>query len=325
MANGPSAGGTPLAVPERGSLETSAAAVLTAKASDRAFFAMSMQISVEQLNGETLVLEVTPEMRMREVKQQIKDMQTWEDELSRDTTFVEVIFENKKLGNDEMVAEVGLSADSTVTAILRQNVARCSNKEGFGPEIDPDTLVIVEIPDSEIEIGDDAFGDCTAVAKVTIPSSVRHIGDFAFADCSALRIVTIADSVTHIGWGAFNGCRSLTSVNIPNSLTHIINGTYLACASLTRVAIPDSVTHIAESAFSSCTSLTSLEIPDSVRQIEQCAFDGCSQLTLRAPARLLSPSIGPGIRAMVAKECACGECDYRRFQNGWVCPKHAGS
>ena len=95
--------------------------------------ALSMRISVEQLNGKTLVLEVTPEMRMREVKQQIKDMHEWEDELSRDTTVVEVIFDNKKLGNDETVAQVGLSADSVLTGLFRQNIARYTNKRGFGP------------------------------------------------------------------------------------------------------------------------------------------------------------------------------------------------
>ena len=45
---------------------------------------MSMRILVEQLSGETLYLEVTAEMTMREVKEQLKRMHTWEDELSRD-------------------------------------------------------------------------------------------------------------------------------------------------------------------------------------------------------------------------------------------------
>ena len=246
---------------------------------DRAFFAMSMRISVERLNGKTLVLEVTPEMRMREVKQQIKDMHEWEDELSRDTTFVEVIFDNKKLGNDETVAAVGLSADSVVTVILRQNIARCSNKGGFGPDIDPQTLVVLEIPDSKVEVEVQAFEYCKLVASVIIPSSVRRIGRCAFSGCGALRHVTI----------------------------------------------PDSVTQIRDDAFRDCTSLTHVTIPDSVRHIWDGAFAFCSQLTLTAPARLLHPNVGEGIRAMVAKECGCGGCHYRRFEKGWDCPMHAGS
>ena len=191
---------------------------------------MSMRISVEQLNGEMLVLEVTPEMKMREVKEQIKDAQAWEDEVSRDTTFVELIFGERKLGNDETVAEVGLSADSVVTAILRQNVARCSSKEGLGPDIDPETLVIVEIPDSETEIGDDAFWGCAAVAYVTIPTSVKRIGSEAFAG-SALRHVTIPDSATHVGNAAFMRCTLLTSVVLPDSVEQLENGAFQGCAS----------------------------------------------------------------------------------------------
>ena len=271
------------------------------RAPDRAFFAMSMRISVERLNGETLVLEVTPGMTIREVKQRIKDMQTWEDDLSRDTTFVEVIFGDKKLGNDETVAEVGLSEDSVVTVILRQNIARCSNHGGFGRDIDPETLVIVEIPDSEIEIGDDAFGFCKDVAQVTIPSSVRHIGDFAFQWCGGLRIVTIPDSVTRIGISAFCSCTSLTSVVIPDSVRQVDNG-----------------------AFQGCASLTSVTIPDSLSWIGRHAFERCSQLTLTAPAGLLRRDVGRGIK-MVANECGCGECHYSWFQKGWVCPQHAGS
>ena len=262
---------------------------------------MSMRISVEQLNGETLVLEVTREMEMREVKQQIKDAQAWEDELIRDTTFVELIFGDRKLGNDETVAEVGLSADSVVTAILSQNVARCSNKRSFGPDIDLETLVIVEIPDSEVEVRQAAFFLCKDVAKVTLPSSVRRIGHRAFAGCSALRHVTIPDSVTHVGNAAFMRCSLLRSVVVPDSVEQLENGAFQGCESLRNVTIPDSVTWIGRDAFSCC-----------------------SQLTLRAPARLLCPELGKGIK-MVADECACGECDYSRFQDGWLCPKHAGS
>ena len=53
--------------------------------------------------------------------------------------------------------------------------------------------------------------------------------------------------------------------------------------------------------------------------IGSCAFECCSQLTLTAPARLLRPDIGEDIK-MLAKECGCGECDYSRLKDGWVCP-----
>ena len=54
-----------------------------------------MRILVEQLNCETLGIEVTAEMTMREVK--------WEDELSRNTTVVELIVGDKQVMNEETV------------------------------------------------------------------------------------------------------------------------------------------------------------------------------------------------------------------------------
>ena len=148
--------------------------------------AMSMQISVELLNGEMLDLEVTPETTMREVKRRIKETQTWEDDVSRDTTVVELIIGDKKVPNDETVEEVGLSEGSKLAAVFRLNMAQCSSSSGFGPDLDPEALVAVEIPDSETEIGSDAFFCCERVARVVIPSSVTNIRSYAFSGCSSL-------------------------------------------------------------------------------------------------------------------------------------------
>ena len=241
--------------------------------------AMSMQISVELLNGEMLDLEVTPETTMREVKRRIKETQTWEDDVSRDTTVVELIIGDKKVPNDETVEEVGLSEGSKLAAVFRLNMAQCSSSSGFGPDLDPEALTIVKVPDSEIQIIDRAFWGCRRLAKVTIPSSV-----------------------TRIGHGAFSGCASLVSVNIPDSVTWISPGAFAGCSALTEVSLPDSITHIGNNAFNGCSSLIEVTIPDSVTQIEAGAFNHCSGLTLTAPARLLNPGLGRDIK-QVAKEC----------------------
>ena len=60
-----------------------------------------MRILVEQLNGETLDLEVTAETTMRAVKEQLKVMRKWGDELSHGATVVEVIMGDKKVMNEE--------------------------------------------------------------------------------------------------------------------------------------------------------------------------------------------------------------------------------
>ena len=303
-----------------------------------------MRILFEQLNGDTLGIEVTAKMTIREVKRQIKRMHKWEDELSRATTVVEFIVGEKQVMNGERVEELGLSEDSKVTAVFRKNVVQCSCHRGFGLDLDPELLVIAEIPDSETEVGVRAFGGSGRVAKVIIPSSVTRIRSGAFQFCSSLVSVNIPDSVSLIHASAFRGCRALTEVNIPDSITEIGPQAFANCRSLPRVSIPNSVTHICESAFADCTSLAavnipssvtdiaasafrgcaslvSMTIPDSVTEIEGGAFDFCPQLTLTAPARLLGPQVS-NVCKMVANECGCGRCDWRWFHKGWVCPVH---
>ena len=257
-----------------------------------------MRILVEHLNGETFELEVTAEMSMRALKEQLKRVRTWEDEFSRDTTVVEVILGGRKLMNEETVEELGLCDGLKVTVVFRKNVVQCSNKGGLGLDLDPEALVIVEIPDSETEIQAWAFLDCDQVAKVIIPSTVTRIGDAAFNGCWALAAINIPDTVTQIGGGAFAGCSVLAALNIP-----------------------DSVTQISWYAFCGCASLVTINIPDSGTEIGSGAFNGCKRLTLTAPARLLGPHVSD-VCKFVAKECGCGRCDWTWFLKGWVCPVH---
>ena len=311
-----------------------------------------MRILVQQLNGETFELEITPEMTMRAVKEQLKRMQKWEDELSRDTTVVEVILGDKKVTNEETVEELGLCKDAKVSVVFRKNVVRCRDKSCLGLGFHPECLVIVEIPESETEIKALAFEHCWHVAKVIIPSSVTQIGERSFRYGYSLAAITIPDSVTRIGEQAFFGCSSLVNVNIPDSVTLIGNCAFGHCSSLAAIYLPNSLTQIGEDAFcgctslvainiqdsttltatqigayafSYCTSLTSVDIPDSVTEIGTGAFHNCKQLTLTAPARLLGPHV-LDVYKVVAKECRCGRCDWTLFCEGWVCPKrHRGS
>ena len=304
-----------------------------------------MRILVEQLNGETIDLEVTAEMTMREVKEQLKRMHTWEDELSRSTTLVELLIGDKRLTNEETVQELGLREDSKLTVVFKKNVIKCCNKSCLGPDLDPEALAIVEVPDSETAIEAQAFQTCSSVAKVIIPSSVTSIGrrafarcsslvsvsipnsvrmisDEAFSGCSALTEVTIPDSIIRIGSHAFVHCKALQSVSIPNSVRHIESRCFLGCSCLVSVNIPESIRWIGDRAFADCTSLTRVDIPDSLNKIDTLAFFNCTLLTLTAPARLLETQAINSVYKLVAKECACGQCDWRLFLKGCVCPVH---
>ena len=243
----------------------------------------SHRVSIRQLNGEAMVLDIMPEITGRELKERIKECLPWDDELTRKTTRVDIVVgESKLLTNAETAADAGLSPESEVTVILRQNTVTCSHKDELfaqcGQEIDFESFYIVQIPSGATQIVPHAFASCSSLASVTIPNSVTQIGKGAFAECSSLVRVTIPDSVARIEYGAFEGCSSLASVTIPRSVTQIGAGAFAFCSSLASVTIPNSVTQIGNGVFAKCSSLASVTIPDSVTQIGNGAFAQCRSL-----------------------------------------------
>ena len=112
-----------------------------------------------------------------------------------------------------------------------------------------------------VEIGREAFLDCTALTSVTIPTSVKTIGWYAFSGCTGLTSVTIPDSVTTLDWFAFSGCTGLTKVTIGNGVTCIDASAFAGCTNLTNVTVGNGVTSIGWSAFKGCAKLSSINIP----------------------------------------------------------------
>ena len=165
-------------------------------------------------------------------------------------------------------------------------------------------LTSIEIPDSIICIGENAFKGCSGLYKdengiqyessnkivligvpksitgaFSIPATTRFIESNAFNACTGLISVMIPEGVISIGKWAFYNCSSLTSVTIPSSMTLIGDWAFYNCSSLTSVTIPSSVTLIGDWAFDSCSSLTSVTISEGVTSIGRSAFQGCSSLT----------------------------------------------
>ena len=68
----------------------------------------------------------------------------------------------------------------------------------------------VTIPDSVIEIRENAFSSRSGITAVTIGARVTKIGEEAFISCYKLTDITIPDSVTEIGIEAFGYCDKLT-------------------------------------------------------------------------------------------------------------------
>lgn len=81
-------------------------------------------------------------------------------------------------------------------------------------------IVSMEIPDSVVYIGKNAFCKCTGLQRVRIPASVHGIDEAAFKHCRNLKEVIMEEGLLWIGKNAFSSC-PLQMVEIPESVCEI--------------------------------------------------------------------------------------------------------
>ena len=174
-------------------------------------------------------------------------------------------------------------------------------------------LTHIELPESMISIGQNAFSKCKSLVSVHISNSLTSIGEWAFSGCESLEEVNIPDSVISIGNHAFYGCKSMKKVTIPNSITALDNNLFDNCSSLSVIKIPESVTRIGAFVFGGCTNLKELIIPDSIVSIDPCAFMDCGEI-FNVPcneyenAYYLGNEKNPYVVLLKAKDTTIKEC-----------------
>lgn len=83
---------------------------------------------------------------------------------------------------------------------------------------------IGQIPESEFDIRNNAFRDCTGLTTINFPNSLNKIGDTAFYGCSGLTSVVIPNSVSKIGHSAFYGCTNLRNLTIDSDESSVTLG-----------------------------------------------------------------------------------------------------
>lgn len=180
-----------------------------------------------------------------------------------------------------------------------------------------EALEEITIPDSVIEICNNAFQGCKNLRRVFIPKSVVKIGEYIFEGCDSLESIEVSEENTHfdsrnhcnaiidstsntllygcnksivpvsimtIGPYAFSGCKKLTHIDIPDTVTEIKMGAFSGCIMLDDIRIPNSVIKIGDNwggnVFRNCTSLKELVIPKSVVEIGKDLIEGADNLEI---------------------------------------------
>ncbi len=150
------------------------------------------------------------------------------------------------LGSDTTVTVPSAYKGKSVTIIDERAFYDCS------------FITTVQLPATIKEIGNQAFGYCTALKKIDIPSCTR-LKDEAFLGCTTLTELTLPDGLVSIGENPFNQCTSLTKVTMNSgsiSANVFANNTYLQ-----EIVIGENISQIAQNAFKGCTSLQFLTLP----------------------------------------------------------------
>ena len=145
---------------------------------------------------------------------------------------------------------------------------------------DSTKLVSIELPQSLLQISDNAFSGCSGLTSIDIPSSVTSIGQYAFKGCSGLTSIIIPEGVTSIGYCAFEDCSSLSSITFPGSLKTISDnlfGPNGGSASLKSITVGEGVEEIY--GFKGLKNAT-ITLPNSLTKIGSQAFDGCRNCTV---------------------------------------------
>ena len=164
-------------------------------------------------------------------------------------------------------------------------------------------MILVEIPSTVKEIGNDAFEFCGNLEKVIFRGNTEKIGRGAFRDCEKLNSISLPESLQIIENVAFRGCESLVTLQIPKKTRKIGRAafsrcknlesavlpegiqvveyhTFSECRKLKKVTLPDSISVIENGAFYKCSCLEKVTLPRSLKSIEESAFEGCTNLII---------------------------------------------
>lgn len=88
------------------------------------------------------------------------------------------------------------------------------------------SLESIQLPESLLCIGMDAFCGCIRLRSVVIPGQVREIEEGAFAGCLNLASVQLPEEIKIIGKYAFQHCLELKELAVPGGVESVGTGAF---------------------------------------------------------------------------------------------------
>lgn len=158
-------------------------------------------------------------------------------------------------------------------------------------------LVEVRLP-LEINLGANAFGDCSKLDKAILPNKLEASGG-VFKNCDALKTVIVPNTAMEIYGGNFYGCSSLEGFQITDGKSQFVAkddvlfkdyGSTLAVYPMgkknTSYTVPSGTATIQREAFASAENLKKIKLNSSLEWIEYRAFEDCKSLAgIRIPRK----------------------------------------
>ena len=136
----------------------------------------------------------------------------------------------------------------------------------------------LSIPESVIEIANDAFLNNENLKEITIPNSLNKIGERALFNCKNLKRINLPESITHIGASAFAGCENLEEITLPKNLKKLNFRSFADCKRLKKIIIPEGLEEIDWAVFSGCENLEEIVLPNSIKKLDKQLFLNCKRL-----------------------------------------------
>ena len=177
--------------------------------------------------------------------------------------------------NEVFIYTEGAVVPSAVVRVRVHPSVTVIPEKAFQAQWRQKSLEEVELCEGLLEIGAQAFENCSELKRINIPSTVAIIEGWAFAYTSISDILLPA-GVEIIGKYTF-AATNLIKFRVPSQTTKT-QGMFSCCGHLISVELPVSVRQIEGDAFSYCSSLRNVALSSDAKVVASDQFDKCRDL-----------------------------------------------